>query len=262
LRHLIITFTFIFYTGFVQSQTNGVDKITLTSFGELGEHKFVFTKKKIKEYQRAVDVVDSISINITNKDWDQVISMLTHLNLDSIQFFHSPTDNRIIDGDWYRSIRIDKNDEYFETPYYDSSFPNSKIRLLDSILEVTAANYSKINWNKLYLAARAKEKQNYQEPVYQIVDIMPQFNGGVDSLSSFVNKKLENLELKHGKAFIEFVITKTGNLENIRLLKADNEYFGNYAVEIIKTMPNWIPAVQNGNPVNVKIILPIEKKYP
>lgn len=243
----------------MNSQSKRVNEITLISFGELGEYKFIFTKDTFREYQRALDVADSFSTDIKKHDWNQILLTLELINLDSIEFLQPPTNYREIDGEWYRLIRINKDEEFIETPYYDSSFPNSKLILLDSILQMKAMKYSKIKWDKLFLIGKIQEKQNQQEPVYQIVDNMPQFNGGIGALSSFIRMELEKLELKHGKAFIEFIVTENGELIDIKLLKADNDLFGDYALQIVKIMPNWVPGVQNGNPVNVRVILPIEK---
>ncbi|MBL0053300.1 MAG: energy transducer TonB [Bacteroidetes bacterium] len=92
--------------------------------------------------------------------------------------------------------------------------------------------------------------------VYTIVDIMPQFPGGKDSLISFIQKEAKfNFD---GMAFVEFIVTKTGSIRDINVLGG----FGinNISIpvkKIISNMPNWIPGMHRGRNVDVQMSLTI-----
>jgi periplasmic protein TonB len=59
------------------------------------------------------------------------------------------------------------------------------------------------------------------------------------------------------KVMISFVVETDGSLSDLNVLKAENKEYGNQAIEILKSMPKWIPAELNGNPVRSLYTLPI-----
>ena len=59
------------------------------------------------------------------------------------------------------------------------------------------------------------------------------------------------------KVMLSFVVETDGSLTELNVLKAENPEYGNQAIEILKSMPKWIPAELNGNPVRTLYTLPI-----
>lgn len=119
---------------------------------------------------------------------------------------------------------------------------------------------SVISWDSLF-NLRKEEKT---ELVHQIVDEMPTFKREQDSLSVFLQAKLKEKGINNGKAFVRLIVRKNGQLADIELLKADNEFIGEATLKILSSMPDWIPGKQNGKPVDVQIIIPVGYgfKYP
>ncbi|RRG18922.1 hypothetical protein DWB61_17745 [Ancylomarina euxinus] len=60
-----------------------------------------------------------------------------------------------------------------------------------------------------------------------------------------------------GRVFVEFVIEKDGYLSNVKLCRGIDEALDKTVIETIKTMPQWIPGINNEKNVRTKLILPI-----
>ncbi|NTW31843.1 MAG: hypothetical protein HGB12_04330 [Bacteroidetes bacterium] len=86
-------------------------------------------------------------------------------------------------------------------------------------------------------------------PVFIIVEQMPEFPGGEDSLYEFIKKnidrKIHSPSSKSKKVLLTFVIEKDGSISNIQILMGENKEYNGEAVRIMKIMPKWIPGRQN-----------------
>lgn len=88
------------------------------------------------------------------------------------------------------------------------------------------------------------------------------FPGGEAAMFKFLSRNLlypseamaENVQ---GKVYISFVVEKDGSLSNIRILRGKHPTLDAEALRAVKTLPNFIPAKQNGIPVRQEITLPI-----
>ena len=71
----------------------------------------------------------------------------------------------------------------------------------------------------------------------------------------------EEYKAIEGIIWIEFVVTKTGELLNIKVLKGFLKNLDDEAVRVIRIMPNWTPGKINGKIVNVRYVIPIKLNY-
>jgi protein TonB len=103
--------------------------------------------------------------------------------------------------------------------------------------------------------------------VYTFVEVMPMFRGE-DNIAAvkWVQKQMIYPAIARenglqGKVFIKFVVNKIGKIEDIAILK-DNVGGGcaEEVIRVIKSMPEWEPGRENGNPVRVIVTLPITFK--
>lgn len=105
--------------------------------------------------------------------------------------------------------------------------------------------------------------QNEEEPiVYDFVEVEPQFPGGTEAMTAFIVKHIEYPEQarknrEQGIVYISFVVSKTGELKQIRVRKGVSPLLDAEAVRVISTMPNWIPGEVEGEVVGVNYTLPI-----
>jgi TonB family protein len=97
------------------------------------------------------------------------------------------------------------------------------------------------------------------------VDKMPEFPGGQEAMTKFI---IDNVKYPQdakekgiqGKVFVSFTVTKTGKLENIRVLKSVNNLLDEEAIRVITLMPVWVPGMSAGVAVDVEMTLPISFK--
>ena len=59
------------------------------------------------------------------------------------------------------------------------------------------------------------------------------------------------------RLIVEFTITTNGNIEDVKVLKGKDLAIQSNAIEILKTMPRWIPGKMNDRHVPVKLNVPI-----
>lgn len=92
-------------------------------------------------------------------------------------------------------------------------------------------------------------------------DVKAQFSGDIDKyLSRNIKyaKDAEGLKAK-GTVYVAFVIEKDGSVSNIKVLKGirNAKMLDSEAVKVVSAMPRWKPAMDKGNPVRVKYMIPI-----
>jgi TonB family protein len=63
-----------------------------------------------------------------------------------------------------------------------------------------------------------------------------------------------------GKVFVEFIVDKEGNLTDVRAIKGIGYGCDEVAVDAVKSSPRWIPGKQRGQPVRMKMVLPLDFK--
>lgn len=100
------------------------------------------------------------------------------------------------------------------------------------------------------------------EEVYTIVDEMPEFLACGGDIQAFLARNLhypkEALDQKiQGKVMVSFIVTKTGHLANVRVIRSVHLLLDHEAMRVVKIMPKWKPGKQNGKLVNTSYTVPI-----
>ena len=98
--------------------------------------------------------------------------------------------------------------------------------------------------------------------VYMIVEKMPQFKGGADSLVSYIQRSIKKSEVINqtnikGKVYVNFVIDEKGKVLEPEILRSLATEIDNECLRIIEQMPDWIPGEHYGNRVKVSYRIPI-----
>lgn len=114
----------------------------------------------------------------------------------------------------------------------------------------------------LFLFAQTPEHQTEQDSIYSFVEQKPEFPGGLNALSDFLNLNLTYPDQAvndsiQGKIYIEFIVEKDGSLSNVKILRGIGGGCDEEAVRIIQLMPQWKPGKSNGKTVRVKNTLPM-----
>lgn len=104
----------------------------------------------------------------------------------------------------------------------------------------------------------------YEDENLSYAEVMPEFPGGMKEMLKFINQNLvypqELIETDFsGRIFVQFVVTKTGEIEKVSIAKGIDSISGlnQAAIRLVKQMPKWTPGINNGKEVNVKMVIPI-----
>ncbi len=94
------------------------------------------------------------------------------------------------------------------------------------------------------------------------VDVMPTPVGGDAAWAKFLNKNLRfppaaQEDGVSGRVYMSFVIEKDGSLSNISVEKGAGHGFDEEAARVLKLAKAWKPGMQNGQPVRVRYVIPI-----
>jgi len=103
------------------------------------------------------------------------------------------------------------------------------------------------------------------EKPFEHVEQMPQFPGGDAELMRFINSSIKYPTIAaengiEGQVTIRFVVSNKGLVTDVRVLKSVDPSLEKEAVRVVKTLPQWIPGMQNGQPVAVYYTLPVRFK--
>ena len=106
-----------------------------------------------------------------------------------------------------------------------------------------------------------------EESVSAFAEVMPEFPGGINSLTTYLEKdvnypKKDKKAGNHGTVIVSFVVEIDGSLSDIKILKAiPNQIEINIEViRVIENMPKWIPGSDKGLLTRVQMTLPISFK--
>ena len=93
----------------------------------------------------------------------------------------------------------------------------------------------------------------------------PQFPGGDAALINFLNANIvyppqAAQDKVEGKVVVQFMVKKTGKIDNVKVLRAVRKDLDKEAVRVIKMMPDFIPAKQNGETVDMLYTVPVSFK--
>ena len=111
-----------------------------------------------------------------------------------------------------------------------------------------------------------KAEEAVDAPIaYANVEDKPTFKGEDPNLAftkwMFGELKYPQEALKNkiqGRAAIEFIITKTGKVSGIKIVRSTgNKFLDDEALRVIAMSPDWEPGKMNGKAVNVKYIFPV-----
>ena len=93
----------------------------------------------------------------------------------------------------------------------------------------------------------------------------PQFPGGDAALISFLNENImypptAAQDKVEGKVIVQFMVKKTGKIDKVKVLRSVHKDLDEEAVRVIKMMPDFIPAKQNGEVVDMLYTVPVSFK--
>jgi len=101
-----------------------------------------------------------------------------------------------------------------------------------------------------------------EEKPYTYVEQMPSFPGGESEMLKYLGKNIRYPAAAQragieGIVVLSFVVSKTGEISEIQVIKSLGGGTDEEAMRVVKTMPKWTPGKQNGRAVPVRYTLPV-----
>ncbi len=101
-----------------------------------------------------------------------------------------------------------------------------------------------------------------EEEIFQVVEKMPEFPGGMAECMKYVGKNIKYPTIAQengiqGRVIVQFVVNKDGSIVDVVVARSVDPYLDKEALRVVKGMPKWIPGEQRGKPVRVKYTLPV-----
>ena len=106
------------------------------------------------------------------------------------------------------------------------------------------------------------EKAQKDEPIFQVVEEMPKFPGGLQEAMVFIGKNIKYPVAAQearieGRVIVQFVVGKDGSVSDIHTVRGVSPELDAEAIRVVSMMPKWIPGKQRGKAVAVKYTMPI-----
>ncbi|WP_308553621.1 TonB family protein [uncultured Mediterranea sp.] len=98
--------------------------------------------------------------------------------------------------------------------------------------------------------------------VYEVVDKMPEFPGGMTGLMQYLSKNVKYPADAHakgiqGRVVVSVIVNTKGKATNATIVQSVSPSLDAEALRVAGTMPDWTPGTKDGTPVNVKYSFPI-----
>ena len=108
-------------------------------------------------------------------------------------------------------------------------------------------------------------KEEKKEEIFRSVEQMPTFPGGEAALMKYISSHIQYPTMAaennvQGKVIVQFVVTKTGKVGEVKVVRSVDKDLDREAVRVCKSLPNFVPGRQNGQPVAVWYTLPVNFK--
>lgn len=113
-----------------------------------------------------------------------------------------------------------------------------------------------------YVSTKRNTAKTQSQTAYRAVEQMPTFPGGDAALMKWIKSHLqypksaaqENIQ---GTVVVQFVVTSTGSIGDVRVVRSFDDEFDREAIRLCKSLPKFVPGRHNGKPVSVWYTLPV-----
>ncbi|PZR21494.1 MAG: hypothetical protein DI539_07750 [Flavobacterium psychrophilum] len=101
--------------------------------------------------------------------------------------------------------------------------------------------------------------QNYLDIFKENNIIQPMYYGGIPVLYEYIKQNIDHKKTKRtkGKVAVKFNLDRNGFAENVKIISSTDSILNDEALRVIKSMPRWQPALQNGGFVRMQYTLPM-----
>lgn len=138
----------------------------------------------------------------------------------------------------------------------------NKIIYLLTLLSITSINQNLCSQNKTTGDNDTVKLLNVITP--DKVEKKPLFKGKDASAFRdwlYQNMRLPDKRMSEGVASVSFVVDTTGIVREVSILKGITPSFDDALYRLVKSSPRWKPGKVNGEPVNVRFVMPFVVKF-
>ena len=112
------------------------------------------------------------------------------------------------------------------------------------------------------MVVKSKDKETAKENVFDVVEHMPEFPGGMKEMMNYLSTNIHYPEAAHkagiqGRVVVNFIVEADGTISNANVVRSVNEELDAEAIRVVQNMPKWKPGMQNGKTVRVKYNIPV-----
>lgn len=155
--------------------------------------------------------------------------------------------------------KVPTTDVYFKSPDGSTHSVSFKTYYLGNIPVKTYTLAELVGGTQKQVPSQTQESDiQYTGEIYTITDEAPQFPGGQKAMFEYIGNNFNfPAEPIKGRAILQFVVEKDGNLSNIKVIQSVDPLTDAEAIRVLKSMPKWTPGKMNGKSVRSKFALPI-----
>lgn len=101
--------------------------------------------------------------------------------------------------------------------------------------------------------------------IYDYTSTMPEYNGKTRDMMAFLYRQIdypqyEKMQGIQGKVVVSFIVERDGSVTSPSVISPVSPGIDRQAVKAIMAMPKWKPGINNGEPVRVRMRIPITFK--
>ena len=146
-----------------------------------------------------------------------------------------------------------KVEEVLEIMDNDSEVEESTIQASDDTQAAVEVKYTPVE---------VEEEDVEEQQIFQVVEEMPEFPGGMGECMKFLSKNIKYPTISQengvqGRVIVQFVVNRDGSIVDPVVVRGVDPYLDKEALRVIASMPKWKPGKQRGKAVRVKYTVPV-----
>ncbi|RXQ93936.1 energy transducer TonB [Ancylomarina salipaludis] len=262
----LVAFVFLFQFGYTQNDTTIYYKANnKPAIGKEDATRYIEIKKKKKNEFKVDSYIKSDNI------WEQ-----SHEK----RVIYLENDSLVKIKDDYSKKMIYRKYKHFNKGYLIKDYNESGKIIAEGLSRTLLVTYWEGQVKEYYssgrLASISKYKNNqvlmnknwlengepYIDNIFDEVDVMPEFPGGMINLMKYFSTNIkypEEARMKgvEGRVFVSFVVDIDGKVIGAYIKKSQHSLFNEEALRVVSEMANWSAGKLDGKPVKVGYTLPV-----
>jgi periplasmic protein TonB len=98
-------------------------------------------------------------------------------------------------------------------------------------------------------------------PAFEVMEQQPEFPGGTQAWANYLNRNLQTpADMEPGEkktVLIKFIVDADRSVTGFTVVRSGGYAFDNEVIRVLRKMPKWKPAIQNGHAVTVSFTQPV-----